>query len=47
MTNISHTTPNFLDAVLTRLNKCSFAGGCKETPEEMDGMIRSEYKGRG
>ncbi|MBS5605786.1 MULTISPECIES: TetR/AcrR family transcriptional regulator [Enterocloster] len=27
--------------------KMWLAGGCKETPEEMDGMIRSEYKGRG
>ena len=22
------------------------AGGCRETPEEMDGIIRSEYQGR-
>ena len=27
--------------------KMWLAGGCKETPEEMEGMIRSEYKGRG
>lgn len=27
--------------------KMWLAGGCKETPEEMDGIIRSEYKGRG
>ena len=27
--------------------KMWLAGGCQETPEEMDGMIRSEYKGRG
>lgn len=27
--------------------KMWLAGGCKETPEEIDGIIRSEYKGRG
>lgn len=27
--------------------KMWLAGGCKETPEEMDGIIRNEYKGRG
>lgn len=36
----------FFRAGITKIIEIWLHGGCKETPEEMDEIIRSEYKGR-
>lgn len=36
----------FFRAGLTRIIKLWLSGGCKETPEEMYEIVRSEYRGR-
>lgn len=36
----------FFRAGITKIIEMWLAGGCKETPEEMEGIIRSEYGGR-
>lgn len=36
----------FFRAGITKLIEMWLAGGCAETPEEMDEIIRSEYRGR-
>ena len=37
----------FFKSGLTAIIKRWLAGGCRETPEEMDHIVRSEYQGRG
>ncbi len=37
----------FFQAGFNAIVKLWLAGGCKETPEEMDGILRAEYRGRG
>ncbi len=37
----------FFRSGLNALVKMWLAGGCRETPEEMDEILRSEYQGRG
>ena len=36
----------FFKSGFNAIVKMWLAGGCKETPEEMDAIIRSEYQGR-
>ncbi|WP_367186350.1 TetR-like C-terminal domain-containing protein [Oscillibacter sp.] len=37
----------FFRAGITKMIEMWLEGGCKESPEEMDEIIRSEYRGRG